>query len=219
MNTIPVQPTIPDAFSLPPVVRPDPCALVIFGASGDLTRRKLIPALYQLAADKQLPECFRIIGFARSRKTTDEFRRHLRESVSRFAGNQPLDHSVWESFASDIEYHHGNYDDLAAFQALRERLQRMNETCSVGDNRLFYLATPPGLCTTIMGNLRKAGLLHQPTGTSSSRVIIEKPCGRDLASACAWINSPALSESIRSTLNGTLPTISFRYGARRLPQI
>lgn len=157
--------------------------MVIFGASGDLTRRKLAPALYQLAADNQLPECFRIIGFARSKKSREEFRRELYEGITQFARNRPPDNSVWENFAPDIEYHQGDYDDLASFQALRERLQRMNETCSVGDNRLFYLATPPVLYQTILGNLGAAGLIHEPHKAPWSRVIVEKPFGRDLDSA------------------------------------
>ena len=159
--------------------------MVIFGASGDLTRRKLVPALYQLAADEQLPECFRIIAFARSEKSHEEFRRELRETLSRFARNQPPNNVVWDNFAPDIEYQQGNYDDLAAFQALRERLQRIHHTCSVGNNRLFYLATPPALYKTILGNLAAAGLIHAPKQAPWSRVIIEKPFGRDLDSARA----------------------------------
>jgi len=168
-----------------PATRPDPCVMVVFGASGDLTRRKLAPAIYQLAADNQLPECFRVVGFARSKMGRDEFRRHLRDGVSRFARNQPIDNAVWDNFAADIEYHRGDYYDVASYEALAERLRQMNETCGVGDNRLFYLATPPGLYRTIIGNLRNAGLIREPGETPWSRVIIEKPFGRDLASARA----------------------------------
>ena len=183
MQTIHVNPTsLAEAIS-EPAARPEPCAMVIFGASGDLTRRKLVPALYQLAADNQLPECFRIIGFARSKKSPEEFRRELHEGISQFARNQPPDNSLWDNFSPDIEYHQGDYDDLSAFQSLRERLQRMNETCSVGNNRLFYLATPPALYQTILGNLDAAGLIHEPNKAPWSRVIIEKPFGRDLDSA------------------------------------
>ena len=183
MHTVHVEPTSLEGAISEPAARPEPCVMVIFGASGDLTRRKLVPALYQLAADKQLPECFRIIGFARSKKHLEEFRGELHEGISQFARNRPLDNAVWEHFAPDIEYHQGNYADLSAFQALRERLKRMNETCSVGDNRLFYLATPPALYKTILENLGAAGLIHNPKSASWSRVIVEKPFGRDLDSA------------------------------------
>ena len=168
-----------------PAPTPEPCVMVIFGASGDLTRRKLVPALYQLAADNQLPECFRIVGFARSVSDHNGFRRQLRDSVSQFARSKPIDNGVCDTFTAGIEYHQGNYAHVASYKALGERLLRMNKTCGVGDNRLFYLATPPSLCTTIVGNLRKAGLIHTPKGSPWSRVIIEKPFGRDLASARA----------------------------------
>jgi len=191
MQTVDVKPTSQKEVIAEPVARPEPCAIVIFGASGDLTRRKLVPALYQLAADNQLPECFRIVGFARSKKSREAFRRELHEGISQFARNRPLDTSVWENFATVIEYHQGNYDDLTAFESLRERLQRMNETCSVGDNRLFYLATPPALYETILGNLGAAGLIHEPNKAPWSRVIIEKPFGRDLHSARSLNNSLA----------------------------
>jgi len=141
MQTVHVERTSLEEAVSAPAVRPEPCVTVILGASGDLTHRKPAPALYQSAADNQLPECSRIAGFARSR---------------------PQDNSLWESFAPDIEYHESHYDDLTAFQSLRERLQRMNGTCSVGDNRLFYLATPPALYQTILGNRGAAGLIHEP---------------------------------------------------------
>ena len=166
-----------------PKSRPEPCVIVIFGASGDLTARKLVPALHQLFADGQMPECFRILGFARTRQETDEFRGRLRESVSRFARAKPMDEAVWRKFAAHIEYHRGDYDDVESYRALGERLRRMNEACSVGSNRLFYLATPPGLYETILGALRASGLVHDPLAAPWSRVIIEKPFGRDLESA------------------------------------
>ena len=187
MNTVRIQPgTIADSStSLPPAPRPEPCALVIFGASGDLTRRKLIPALYQLAVDDQLPPCFRVIAFARTDKDHDAFRKELRDGLAEFARTKPVDDAAWGKLASAIEYRQGGYDDLASFRALHERLRQMNETCGTGDNRLFYLATPPNLATTIVAHLREAGLIHEPGGQAWSRVIIEKPFGRDLVSARA----------------------------------
>jgi len=187
MNTIRVQPgTIPDSSPpLAPTPRPEPCAMVIFGASGDLTRRKLVPALYQLAVDDQLPPCFRVIAFARSDKAHDAFRKELRDGLAEFARTKPVDDAVWSKLASAVDYHRGGYDDLASFRALHERLRRMNKACGVGDNRLFYLATPPDLATTIVANLRDARLIHEPARDPWSRVILEKPFGRDLSSARA----------------------------------
>ena len=117
----------------------DPCVMVVFGASGDLTRRKLVPALYQLARDGQLPECFRMLGFARSPTEIDAFRRELHESAAQFARKRPIDESAWRSFSECIEYHQGDYDDPDAYKALAERLRAMNMSCDVGGNGLFYL--------------------------------------------------------------------------------
>ena len=192
-----VEPVRADDHSRPvgPAPAPEPCVMVIFGASGNLTRRKLIPALYQLEADGHLPECFRVVGFARSDRDDDEFRNQLRGGVVSFARHQPVDEAVWDRFVAGVEYHRGDYGDPAPYRALAERLRRMNETCSAGDNRLFYLATPPDLFTTIIGNLRESGLLHEPKGSPCSRVIIEKPFGHDLASA------RALNEFLTGTLD------------------
>jgi len=159
--------------------------MVIFGASGDLARRKLVPALYQLAVDNQLPGRFCIVGFARSDMTTAQFRHQLAAGVSQFARAKPVDNAAWQRLAAGIDYHRGNYDDPASYETLCERLRRMNETCGAGDNRLFHLGTPPSLYATILGNLRSAGLVHKPEGPTWSRVIVEKPFGRDLASARA----------------------------------
>ena len=187
MSVIRVKPACVGESAIPAAraPRPEPCVMVIFGASGDLTRRKLIPALYQLAAEGQLPECFRVVAFARSEKTQDGFRRELHEGVSQFARNRPVDTAAWDKFAAALEYCQGDYSDVTSYEALCERLRRMNETCGVGDNRMFYLATPPGLYTTIVGNLRQSGLIHEPKVQPWSRVIVEKPFGRDLASARA----------------------------------
>jgi glucose-6-phosphate 1-dehydrogenase len=157
--------------------------MVIFGASGDLTKRKLIPALYELFLDKQLPKCFRIVGFARSENSAEEFRSHLRDSVREF-GRKVFDEKEWAKFAEIIDYHQGDYTDPAAYASLKKRLEEMECGCSVGDNRLFYLATPPSLYETVIGNLHGEKLVYPKKETDSwSRVIIEKPFGRDLDSA------------------------------------
>ena len=185
MKTIQIEPAETGNFASASPSELDPCVMVVFGASGDLTRRKLVPALYQLARDGQLPECFRMLGFARSPTDIDAFRRELHERAVQFARKRPIDESAWRSFSDCIEYHPGTYDDPDAYKALAERLRAMNMSCNVGGNRLFYLATPPSLYTTIVGHLHSAGLIHKPGAGSWSRVIVEKPFGRDLESARA----------------------------------
>ncbi len=159
-----------------------PCTLVIFGLSGDLAHRKLIPAIYQLAADDQVHEDFRIMGFARSAIDVEELRAALRRKLDAFARIGPVDDEVWARLAPRIDYHRGGYDDPAAYADLKERLASASEH----RNYLFYLATPPAVCEQIIANLGSAGLIHPPRDNGPwSRVIIEKPFGRDLKSATA----------------------------------
>jgi glucose-6-phosphate 1-dehydrogenase len=165
---------------------PDPCVVVVFGASGDLARRKVVPALYGLAADGALPDGHVIIGFARTPLAADAFREQLRPAVARFARRQPLDAPAWDRFARRIEYVSGGYDDPGAYAALGERLAETDRRHGTAGNRLYYLATPPAVFPEILRQLRATHLLHAVTGTAGapwSRVVIEKPFGRDLASA------------------------------------
>ncbi|MCB8918163.1 MAG: glucose-6-phosphate dehydrogenase [Ardenticatenaceae bacterium] len=149
--------------------------IVIFGASGDLTRRKLVPALYNLYQKHRLPTDFRIVGYARSDMTSEVFRSAMREAVIEFA---TLDEPTWASFASRLYYVCGQYDDPAGFENLRTILARLEPE---GAGRLYYLSTPPKLYATIVQCLGTA----QMTGEKQSwrRVVIEKPFGQDLASA------------------------------------
>jgi glucose-6-phosphate 1-dehydrogenase len=164
---------------------PDPFALVIFGASGDLTRRKLVPAVYCLFREGRLPDTFSILGFARTEKTEASFREELRKGVERFSRLQPVDDEAWQAFASRIFYHRGDYDEPEAFDALRQRLRPTKGDREQPLSCLFYLATPPGRFAPVVEQLHAANLLH-PVGVPFwSRVIIEKPFGRDLASARA----------------------------------
>jgi glucose-6-phosphate 1-dehydrogenase len=161
----------------------DPCALIIFGATGDLTQRKLVPALYNLARASELPEQFAILGTSTSIGPSDAYRTQLRESVSKFSRTQPLDEAVWRDFAKLVETVAGDFNSPAAYRALRERLQEIDRRAGTQGNRLFYLATPPAVFPTILSGLKAEGLLYPPGGPPWSRVIIEKPFGRDLASA------------------------------------
>ena len=165
---------------------PDPFALVIFGASGDLTRRKLIPAVYHLFRQGFLPDGFSVVGFARREKTDESFRAEMREAVQSLARARPLDDATWETFAANLHYHRSNFDDLAGYQSLRQRLERDADRTGVPGNSLYYLATQPRFFVPIVDRLHAAGLVRSgPEAAPWSRVVVEKPFGRDLASAVA----------------------------------
>jgi len=166
------------------VNRPEPCALVLFGATGDLTRRKLIPALYSLAVQNLLPEKFAIVAFARRPKNDDEFRADVREAIRAFAPNLNAEGEAWKRFAASVYYHRSNLDDPAGYESLRERLDQLDADLGLGGSRLFYLATPPENFTEIVEHLG-AARLASPTepGAPWTRIIVEKPFGYDLETA------------------------------------
>ncbi len=159
---------------------PDPCALVIFGASGDLTRRKLIPSLFYLDRKGLLPDNLYIVGAARTEMTDDAFRDLLREGV-RKAEAETFDEAAWAAFAKRLFYRPTSYADLAAFRDLGGVLSSLDREFRTGGNRLYYLAVPPSLYTPITTQLGESGLAKAEGGYR--RVVIEKPFGRDLRSA------------------------------------
>ncbi len=159
----------------------EPCTVIIFGATGDLTRRKLIPALYNLAADGNLPSSINVVGFARREKTSEQFRSELEEAAGKFS-RQPLQKELWESFARSIQYHRSSFDDPEGYCSLAKRLAELEQSNGTPGRRLFYLAVAPDQFEVILENLRASGL-NQPEGTGWARVIVEKPFGTDLASA------------------------------------
>ncbi len=159
----------------------DPFALVIFGASGDLTKRKLVPALWGLFQGRVLPEPFVIIGVARSEMSHEAFRERMREAVAEFARVQPPASHVWNRFASSLYYCAGSPADPVLYERLGALLKELEKDTDTGGNRLFYCATPPSLYPQIVTRLGTSGLHRQSAGWS--RIIIEKPFGRDLASA------------------------------------
>jgi glucose-6-phosphate 1-dehydrogenase len=182
----PNAPDLADALTLEPrgsLSAAEPCTIVIFGASGDLTRRKLIPALYELACQKSLARRFAIIGFARSPISDEAFQESAAESVRKFSESGPVDESEVRSFAQSFAYVAGDYNDPAAFQRLSQRLEDLDQLHNLEGNRLYYLATPPGVYPTVIEQIEKAHLARQSNGKSWVRIIIEKPYGRDLASA------------------------------------
>ena len=169
----------------------DPCAIVMFGASGDLARRKLLPALYDLARHSCLAPRFRLVGFARTELSDDDFRRNASEFLPK--GDSPGPSGVGqEEFLKHLQYFGGDYDDAEAYRRLGQRLEDLDREGQLGGNRLYYLATPPDVYPRIVEQLGKAGLAHPKTEKSWTRVIIEKPFGHDQASARA-LNDKVLS--------------------------
>lgn len=160
---------------------PQPCIVVIFGATGDLTHRKLVPALYNLAADGELPPAVAVLGVARRPKTDDGFRSEMAESVKKFS-RQGVRDDIWTTFASSIGYHQTEFHDLNGYKTLKERLEKIDQERGTRGNRLFYLAVAPDQFEVILKNLKAVGL-NQTSGDHWARVIVEKPFGTDLASA------------------------------------
>ncbi|HXT41674.1 MAG TPA: glucose-6-phosphate dehydrogenase, partial [Candidatus Angelobacter sp.] len=161
----------------------EPCTIIIFGASGDLTARKLIPAFYHLCREKQLPAPFRIIGFARRDKTDDAWRQELRAALEQFSRTKPIDEAVWKEFAACVTYCRGDISDPAAYKKLADQLASFNDE-KLRRNLLFYLAISPSQFGEAVENLHQAGLLRKEDGQApDQRVVVEKPFGHDLASA------------------------------------
>ncbi len=165
----------------------DACAVVIFGASGDLTRRKLIPALYNLAVSRSLASGFAVVGVARRDKSIAQFRTEMREGVSAFSRRKPIDSAVWSDFERGVSYVRGSFDDAATYTSLRAHLEALAEERGTRRNCLYYLAVPPAEFGVIVKNLREAGLVEPPSSHRGSgpwtRVVIEKPFGHDLESS------------------------------------
>ncbi|HEY2217848.1 MAG TPA: glucose-6-phosphate dehydrogenase [Gaiellaceae bacterium] len=157
--------------------RPPPCVLVIFGASGDLTQRKLMPALYSLAYRRLLPERFAIVGAARSRETDDEFRERMKDAVQRFA-RDPFRQDVWDELAAGMRYSALEFDDDAGEDELTKVLHEVDADRGTLGNRVYYFAVPPSAIEML---IRKIAERRQNEGWA--RLIIEKPFGYDLASA------------------------------------
>jgi glucose-6-phosphate 1-dehydrogenase len=162
----------------------EPCSIVIFGASGDLTARKLIPAFYHLCKDKLMPPSFRVIGFARREKTDESWRKELRTALDQFSRSKPVDDNVWNEFAANVSYCMGDLTDPAAYAKLEQKLTSFNSP-PLRHNLLFYLATQPSQFGGIVEQLYNAKLIHKEGGEGWQRLVIEKPFGHDLATAKA----------------------------------
>jgi glucose-6-phosphate 1-dehydrogenase len=161
----------------------DPCVMVIFGAAGDLTRRKLIPALYNLANEQLLSREFAVIGLARGQMSTEDFRDKVSQDIKQYATG-PIDSDLWEWFVRRMYYIQGDFSDPQAYSRLRESLEKVDKDHSTHGNYFFYLATAPDYFGPVIENLGKTGLLTEDNH-HWRRVIVEKPFGRDLDSARA----------------------------------
>ncbi|HYO49117.1 MAG TPA: glucose-6-phosphate dehydrogenase [Chloroflexia bacterium] len=185
----------------------EPCAVVIFGVTGDLAHRKLLPALYNLMIERRLPVGFSLVGFARRPFSDEEFREQARESIEKYSRNKPSPRpSVWENFAQGLFYVQSNFDDANGYAKLASKLEEIDRERGTMGNRIYYLSTPPDFYAPIVANLGASGLANtrlMPSGNGSNtavlntgmlmpppaddapwrRIIIEKPFGHDLPSA------------------------------------
>jgi glucose-6-phosphate 1-dehydrogenase len=162
----------------------DPCVVIIFGASGDLTKRKLIPALYRLTQQRLLPAEFAIVGFARSPMSHDDFRAKMKDAIVTYSEAKAVDEKVWDSFAKGIFYVAGDVNDAGSYHRISELLNQIDVDRGTAGNRVFYLSTSPSLYTEAIQQLGAAELA-KPKDKGWTRIIIEKPFGHDLASAKA----------------------------------
>jgi glucose-6-phosphate 1-dehydrogenase len=156
---------------------PDPCALVIFGASGDLTQKKLFPALYSLAFRRLLPSRFVVVGVARSEETDEEFKERMKEAVQEH-GRDEFQDDVWETLAEGMRYVATDFADEGGEDEVAETLTELDEERGLGGNRVYYLAIPPSVFPIVVGALG-----HRRSTKGWTRLIVEKPFGHDLASA------------------------------------
>jgi glucose-6-phosphate 1-dehydrogenase len=162
----------------------DPCCFIVFGATGDLTKRLLVPALYNLAATKLLPADIAIVGVVRQPISSDDFRKSLADGLKQFA-TRPVDEAIAARLFACVTCIEGQVDDPESFRRLGEHLKRIEAARHTRGNRLFYLATPPNAFAPIARQLAQAGLTQEGDASGWRRVIVEKPFGTDLESARA----------------------------------
>jgi glucose-6-phosphate 1-dehydrogenase len=161
---------------------PEPCVIVIFGATGDLTSRKILPAIYNLRRAGLLPAETSVVGYSRRPLSDNDFRKVMRESVDSYS-RVKVENALWDDFAAGLFYQPGQFADRGAYRDLAERLEQIDAARGTRGNRLFYLATPPSAYEEIVENLGRAGLHKQGEREGWSRIVVEKPFGHDLASA------------------------------------
>lgn len=163
----------------------EPCILVIFGATGDLTARKLFPAIYNLSREGQLPSQFACVGFARREKTHEQFREEMREAINKYSRVKPIDEAIWKNFQEQIFYHRSEFHEDEGYHKLQGFLKDLDVRLGTKGNRVFYLSTQPSFFPLICEKLENAGLIYDVDQAKDkwSRIIIEKPFGHDFESA------------------------------------
>lgn len=168
----------------------DPCVLVIFGATGDLTSRKLLPALYNLSINGQLPSHFACVGFARRDKSHEDFRGEMYKAVNQFSRTTPEDEEAWNDFSEQLFYHRSEFDNDAGYDSLNNFLRELDQKYGTNGNRVYYLSTQPSFFPLIIEKLHQHNLIYDANHVKDkwSRVIIEKPFGHDLNSALTLQN-------------------------------
>ncbi len=160
-----------------------PCVLVIFGGAGDLSHRKLLPALYNLMVDKELPQKFAIVGFSLEHIDDEAYRKFARTGIEQFS-RQKLDEDVWAKFAPLLHFVSGTFTETADYGKLRERLERLDQEIGSAGNHIFYFAIPPAFIDQCSTGLSASGMVNPPDSDKGfTRVVVEKPIGRDLSSA------------------------------------
>jgi glucose-6-phosphate 1-dehydrogenase len=162
---------------------PPPTAMVVFGGSGDLAHRKIVPALYNLELHRLLPQNFAFVGSSRSEYSDEEYRADMRKAVEEFSRTQPIQHQVWESFANRLHYVSGSSSDPDTYARIGDLLDRLDRELGTDGNRMFYLSLIPKLFPDTIRGIGKAGLGGRGWDRGHSRVVVEKPFGHDLASA------------------------------------
>jgi glucose-6-phosphate 1-dehydrogenase len=162
---------------------PPPTALVVFGGSGDLAHRKIVPALYNLELNNMLPQGFAMLGVSRTKFTDEDYRRDMRKAVEEFSRTQPVEDAVWDAFASRLFYEPGSTTEPDTFRRIGERLDAFDEDLGTSGNRIFYLSTLPRLFPEIINGLGEARIGGRRYRHGASRVVVEKPFGHDLRSA------------------------------------
>src|ERR1700694_5687429 len=175
---------MPMTAASPTQKNPDPCSFVIFGVSGDLAHRLVIPALYNLAATDLMPDRFCVVGVARKGMSNDDLRKSLMKGLHEFA-TRPVDDAIAERLLECVTSIAADPGDPASLDQWRERLEKLETNRSTGGNRLFYLATPPDAFAPISRELGRTGLLKEEKDGAWRRLVIEKPFGTDLTSARA----------------------------------
>ena len=168
--------------------KPENQILVIFGASGDLTKRKLLPSLFGLHLRGLLPDKFRILGAARTEMSAEEYRKLRRDDIVRYDKPSEEDAKHLDSFMELVDYIHFNTDDSKQYKTLADKIRQLQDECGIADNVLFYLSMPPGIFDYVTESLKESGLNKSKNGFR--RIVIEKPRKREEAQPRARLHLP-----------------------------